>query len=146
MSPSTVLVTGARRFIGGQLAARLADDPMIVRVLAVEVVRPPKSCSGDEMLMGGELARVETIGMPHLPANGAALVVANHSGTLRLDALMSAVAVHEGTSGWPASTDTRDRAAFPCSVSGMVGSFPWRCEPRHPSFRVPSSVRKRFAQ
>jgi hypothetical protein len=35
MSPSTVLVTGARR------------------VLAVEVVRPPKSCSGDEMLMGG---------------------------------------------------------------------------------------------
>jgi hypothetical protein len=57
MSPSTVLVTGARRFIGGQLAARLADDPMIVRVLAVEAVRPPKSCRGDEMLMGEELAR-----------------------------------------------------------------------------------------
>ena len=40
MSPSTVLVTGASRFVGGQLAARLAADPTIDRVLAVDAVPP----------------------------------------------------------------------------------------------------------
>ena len=40
MSPSTVLVTGASRFVGGQLAARLAADPTIDRVLAVDAVLP----------------------------------------------------------------------------------------------------------
>ncbi|MBV9728731.1 MAG: acyltransferase family protein [Pseudonocardiales bacterium] len=39
--------------------------------------------------------RVETIGLHHVPAEGGALVVANHSGTLPLDALMTAVAVRE---------------------------------------------------
>jgi UDP-glucose 4-epimerase len=40
MSPSTVLVTGAGRFVGGQLAARLAADPTIDRVVAVDAVAP----------------------------------------------------------------------------------------------------------
>jgi UDP-glucose 4-epimerase len=40
MSPSTVLVTGVSRFIGGHLAARLAADPNIDRVLGVDVVPP----------------------------------------------------------------------------------------------------------
>ena len=40
MSPSTVLVTGASGFIGGQLAARLAADPKIGRVLALDAVPP----------------------------------------------------------------------------------------------------------
>ncbi|MFZ0121197.1 MAG: NAD-dependent epimerase/dehydratase family protein [Pseudonocardiaceae bacterium] len=40
MSPSTVLVTGASRFIGGRLAVRLAADPEIDRVLAVDTVPP----------------------------------------------------------------------------------------------------------
>lgn len=39
--------------------------------------------------------RVETIGIHHVPAEGGALVVANHSGTLPLDALMTAVAVRD---------------------------------------------------
>ncbi len=39
--------------------------------------------------------RVETIGMHHVPAEGGALVVANHSGTLPLDSLMTAVALHD---------------------------------------------------
>ncbi|GAA4850809.1 hypothetical protein GCM10023403_12340 [Pseudonocardia benzenivorans] len=39
--------------------------------------------------------RVETIGMHHVPDVGGALVVANHSGTLPLDALMTAVALHD---------------------------------------------------
>jgi UDP-glucose 4-epimerase len=40
MPPSTVLVTGASRFIGGQLAARLAADSTIDRILAVDMVPP----------------------------------------------------------------------------------------------------------
>jgi 1-acyl-sn-glycerol-3-phosphate acyltransferase len=44
--------------------------------------------------------RVETIGLHHVPAEGGALVVANHSGTLPLDALMTAVAVrHQHPAG-----------------------------------------------
>jgi UDP-glucose 4-epimerase len=40
MAPSTVLITGVSRFVGGQLAARLAADPSIDRVLTVDVVPP----------------------------------------------------------------------------------------------------------
>ncbi|MEO7193400.1 MAG: NAD-dependent epimerase/dehydratase family protein, partial [Pseudonocardiaceae bacterium] len=40
MPPSTVLVTGASRFIGGQLVARFAADATIDRVLAVDTVAP----------------------------------------------------------------------------------------------------------
>jgi len=40
MSPSTVLVTGVSRFVGGHLAARLAADPSIDRVLGVDTVPP----------------------------------------------------------------------------------------------------------
>jgi 1-acyl-sn-glycerol-3-phosphate acyltransferase len=39
--------------------------------------------------------RVETSGLAHVPGEGGALVVANHSGTLPLDALMTSVALHD---------------------------------------------------
>jgi 1-acyl-sn-glycerol-3-phosphate acyltransferase len=39
--------------------------------------------------------RVEVTGAEHLPADGGALVVANHSGTLPWDAVMTAIAVHD---------------------------------------------------
>ncbi len=38
--------------------------------------------------------RVETIGMHHVPDTGGALIVANHSGTLPMDSLMTAVALN----------------------------------------------------
>ncbi|MGH3916650.1 MAG: NAD-dependent epimerase/dehydratase family protein [Pseudonocardiaceae bacterium] len=40
MSPSTILITGVSRFVGGHLAARLAADPSIDRVLGVDTVPP----------------------------------------------------------------------------------------------------------
>ncbi|HEV2779479.1 MAG TPA: lysophospholipid acyltransferase family protein [Actinophytocola sp.] len=39
--------------------------------------------------------RVEVGGAEHLPPHGGALVVCNHSGTLPLDAVMTAIAVHD---------------------------------------------------
>lgn len=41
--------------------------------------------------------RVETRGTENLPVDGGALVVSNHSGTLPLDAVMTAIAVHDNT-------------------------------------------------
>ncbi|HKN54961.1 MAG TPA: lysophospholipid acyltransferase family protein [Amycolatopsis sp.] len=43
--------------------------------------------------------RVETFGVSNLPTEGGALLVSNHSGTIPLDALMTAVAVHDETGG-----------------------------------------------
>ena len=40
MAPSVVLVTGVSRFLGGHLAARLAADPSIRRVLGVDTAPP----------------------------------------------------------------------------------------------------------
>jgi 1-acyl-sn-glycerol-3-phosphate acyltransferase len=39
--------------------------------------------------------RVETRGLEHIPDTGGALLVANHSGTLPLDAVMTTLAVHD---------------------------------------------------
>lgn len=41
--------------------------------------------------------RVEVFGKQHLPARGPVLLVANHSGTIPIDALMLGVAVHDET-------------------------------------------------
>ena len=42
MAPSVVLVTGVSRFLGGNLAARLAADPAVERVLGVDTVPPAR--------------------------------------------------------------------------------------------------------
>lgn len=42
MPPSVVLVTGVSRHLGGRLAARLAEDPSIERVIGVDTVPPPR--------------------------------------------------------------------------------------------------------
>jgi len=39
--------------------------------------------------------RIETFGMHNIPDSGGALVVANHSGTVPMDALMTSLAVHD---------------------------------------------------
>src|SRR5690606_34268405 len=41
--------------------------------------------------------RIDTTGVEHLPPEGPALIVANHSGTLPVDALMLSIAVHDET-------------------------------------------------
>ncbi len=46
LSPKVVLVTGVSRFLGGHLAARLAADPSVERVLGVDTVPPPRDLLG----------------------------------------------------------------------------------------------------
>ena len=40
--PRVVLVTGACRFLGGYLTARLAQDPLIEKIIAVDAIAPSK--------------------------------------------------------------------------------------------------------
>ncbi|PJE95590.1 glycerol acyltransferase [Streptomyces carminius] len=55
----------------------------------------------DQVLLSGlrplyeKYFRVEVLGIENIPAEGGALVVSNHSGTLPLDALMLQIAVHD---------------------------------------------------
>ena len=42
MPPAVVLVTGVSRHLGGRLAALLADDPSIERIIGVDTIPPPR--------------------------------------------------------------------------------------------------------
>ena len=66
--------------------------------------------------------RTEVSGVEHLPRDGAGLVVANHSGTIALDAMMLAVAC-----------TTRRRPAGTCGCSAPTWSSGCRCCPRSPA-------------
>ncbi len=63
--------------------------------------------------------RVEAIGLDNVPSTGGALVVANHSGTVPLDALMTAVALREHH---PARRALRMLAADLVFTMPVVGS------------------------
>ncbi|MFN8170745.1 MAG: hypothetical protein U0R65_02655 [Candidatus Nanopelagicales bacterium] len=46
----TVLVTGVSRYLGGQMASRLAADPDVDSVIGVDVVAPPEPIEGIEFV------------------------------------------------------------------------------------------------
>jgi UDP-glucose 4-epimerase len=52
--PAVVLVTGVSRHLGGSLAARLAEEPGVARVVGVDTVLPPRG-------LAGRLGRVEFV-------------------------------------------------------------------------------------
>ena len=64
--------------------------------------------------------RVEAIGLHNVPAEGGALLVANHSGTLPLDALMTAVALRDHH---PARRYLRTLAADLVFTMPMLGTI-----------------------
>jgi 1-acyl-sn-glycerol-3-phosphate acyltransferase len=80
-----LLAFARRRMRGDYVIDEFGFDPDLTDHVLLPLLRP----------LYHRWFRVETIGIQHVPAEGAALVVANHSGTLPLDALMTAVAVHE---------------------------------------------------
>jgi 1-acyl-sn-glycerol-3-phosphate acyltransferase len=80
--------------VGGFLRRRLAGDYPVDEFgfdpdLTDSVVLPPLR------LIYEKWFRVEVTGESNLPLDGGALVVANHSGTLPWDAVMTAIAVHD---------------------------------------------------
>jgi 1-acyl-sn-glycerol-3-phosphate acyltransferase len=80
-----VLAFLRRRVEGDYSVDEFGFDPDLTDNLILPALRP----------LYQHWFRVETIGMHHVPADSGALVVANHSGTLPLDSLMTAVALHD---------------------------------------------------
>jgi UDP-glucose 4-epimerase len=60
-----VLVTGVSRFLGAHLAARLANDPRVERVVGIDDIRPPEDLGallrGKVKVVAGDLAAVVTL-------------------------------------------------------------------------------------
>lgn len=76
-----------RRLTGDYEVDEFGFDPELTEQALLPVLR----------LLYHRWFRTELSGAEHLPAGGPALVVANHSGTVALDSLMLAVAVHQAT-------------------------------------------------
>ncbi|MGH3874587.1 MAG: lysophospholipid acyltransferase family protein [Pseudonocardiaceae bacterium] len=80
-----LLAFGRRRLVGDYHVDEFGFDPDLTENVLLPLVRP----------LYRTWFRVEVIGVDHVPAEGGALVVANHSGTLPLDAMMTAVALYD---------------------------------------------------
>jgi 1-acyl-sn-glycerol-3-phosphate acyltransferase len=76
-----------RRVTGDYAVDEYGMDPEITERFLLEMVRP----------LATKWFRVEVRGKENIPADGGALVVANHSGTIPIDGLVTMFAVHETT-------------------------------------------------
>ncbi|MCC5576637.1 acyltransferase family protein [Microtetraspora sp. AC03309] len=74
-----------RRLTGEYEIDEFGFDPELNDKVLLELIRP----------VYRHWFRVETLGLENVPAESGALVVANHSGTLPVDALMMQVALHD---------------------------------------------------
>ncbi len=76
-----------RRLTGDYEVDEFGFDPEITEKLTLALLRP----------IAEKWFRVEVRGIENIPAEGGALFVSNHSGTVPVDALMTMVAVHDHT-------------------------------------------------
>ena len=76
-----------RRVTGDYSVDEYGMDPEITEQFLLEMVRP----------LATKWFRVEVRGVENIPTDGGALVVANHSGTIPVDGLVTMFAVHETT-------------------------------------------------
>ncbi|MBF8190739.1 acyltransferase family protein [Nonomuraea sp. K274] len=74
-----------RRITGDYEVDEFGYDAELTDKVLLELIRP----------LYTHWFRVETLELKHIPEEGGALVVANHSGTLPVDALMMQVALHD---------------------------------------------------
>ncbi|KQS73615.1 lysophospholipid acyltransferase family protein [Modestobacter sp. Leaf380] len=74
-----------RRLTGDYDTDEFGFDPDLTDHLLLPVLRP----------LFERWFRVETVGLENVPDVGGALIVANHSGTVPMDALMTTVALHD---------------------------------------------------
>lgn len=78
-----------RRLSGEYEVDEFGFDPQLTEAVCYPLLRP----------LYYHWFRTELRGAEHLPATGPALLVANHSGTIGLDAMMLAVGVHDAATG-----------------------------------------------
>ena len=76
-----------RRLTGDYTVDEFGFDPEITQRFFLTALRP----------VAQKWFRIEVRGIENLPADGAALVVSNHSGTVPLDGLMTGVTIHDHT-------------------------------------------------
>ncbi len=76
-----------RRMTGDYEVDEYGFDPEVAERLLMATLRP----------IAAKWFRVEVRGVDNLPAEGGALVVSNHSGTLPMDGLMTMLAIHDHT-------------------------------------------------
>ncbi len=76
-----------RRLTGDYTVDEFGFDPEITQRFFLTALRP----------VAQKWFRIEVRGIENLPADGGALVVSNHSGTVPLDGLMTGVTIHDHT-------------------------------------------------
>ncbi len=145
MAPKVVLVTGVADQLGGQLAARLADDPTIERVLGVDTAPPSVSLETRAEFYRADIrdlriaklidsAKVDTV-VHAAPRSGAAFKEHNVIGTMQLLAacqrsrtvrklvVKSTAEVYGGGAGAPAvftEQDAPDRGGDAVEIEGYA--------------------------
>ena len=77
----------SRRLTGDYTVDEFGFDPEITQRFFLTALRP----------VAQKWFRIEVRGIENLPADGGALVVSNHSGTVPLDGLMTGVTIHDHT-------------------------------------------------
>jgi 1-acyl-sn-glycerol-3-phosphate acyltransferase len=104
-----------RRRLSGEYAVdEYGFDPEVAEKLVLASLRP----------IAEKWFRIETRGVENLPAEGGALVVSNHSGTLPVDGLMTMFTVHEQTGRFlrPLGADLVFRLPFVSSLARKSGA------------------------
>jgi 1-acyl-sn-glycerol-3-phosphate acyltransferase len=103
-----------RRVTGDYTVDEYGFDPELTQRFLMAVLRP----------VAQKWFRIEVRGLENIPAQGGALVVSNHSGTLPVDGLMTMVTLHDhaGRSLRPLGADLVFRLPFVGSVARKGGA------------------------
>ncbi|MGN6251874.1 MAG: 1-acyl-sn-glycerol-3-phosphate acyltransferase [Marmoricola sp.] len=109
------LLAFVRRRVTGEYAVdEFGFDREITERFLLAALRPVKE----------KWFRVEVRGAENIPATGGALVVSNHSGTIPVDGLMTAVSIHDHTGRFlrPLGADLVFRLPFVSQLARMGGT------------------------
>ena len=103
-----------RRLSGAYEVDEFGFDRDIAERLVLAILRPLKE----------KWFRVEVRGVENIPAEGGALIVSNHSGTLPMDGLMTMVSIHDhaGRDLRPLGADLVFRSPFVGSLARKAGA------------------------
>jgi 1-acyl-sn-glycerol-3-phosphate acyltransferase len=103
-----------RRLTGDYAVDEYGFDPEVTQQFVLAALRP----------IAQKWFRIEVRGAENIPADGGALVVSNHSGTIPLDGLMTMVSIHDHTGRFlrPLGADLVFRMPFVSSMARRSGA------------------------